>query len=118
MPRSRRVNTGKGPPFAGGASTGNGSIPATIGRGSWDKDLHFETVNGSIRLTLPHKVDADLRAESVNGTLRSDFPSTISSARWGGQVGMKNRIGAGGGGLHLSTVNGDIDVIQSGARVE
>lgn len=100
------------------AKTVNGSIYASMGRESWDKAIHFSTVNGSIRLTLPRGVDTDVRAESVNGSFRSDFPSQSSQAFWGGTGEMRARIGSGSSRLRLSTVNGDISLIRSGERVD
>ena len=100
------------------ASTVNGSIYASMGRESWSNAIHFSTVNGSIRLTLPRGVDTDVSAESVNGSFRSDFPSQTMKAVWGGAGSMRARIGSGTSKLRLSTVNGDISLMRSGERVD
>lgn len=100
------------------ASTVNGSIYASMGRGSWSRAIHFSTVNGSIRLTLPRDVDADVSAASVNGSFRSDFPSRSTKAFWGGSGEMHALIGSGASKLRLSTVNGDIALMRSGERVD
>jgi len=100
------------------ASTVNGSIYASMGRESWSKAIHFSTVNGSIRLTLPRGVDANVSAESVNGSFRSDFPSQSMKAMWGGAGSMRARIGSGTSKLRLTTVNGDIALIRSGESVD
>ena len=100
------------------ASTVNGSIYASMGRGSWSKAIHFSTVNGSIRLTLPRDTDADVSAESVNGGFRSDFPSQTMKATWGGAGSMRARIGSGASKLRLTTVNGDITLMRSGESVD
>ena len=96
------------------AHTVNGSITASMGRGTWDHALRFETVNGSVRLTLPHEVNAELHANSLNGSISSDFPVTLNGEFWhkGGSVG--GTIGKGGSPLRLSTVNGSIVIARVG----
>lgn len=88
------------------ASTVNGSVYAQMGRANWNNDLEFSTVNGGITLILPSKLDTDLRATTVNGDIETDWPLTIT-----GRIGprrLRGTIGAGGRGLTLSTVNGEI----------
>jgi len=96
------------------ARTVNGSITASMGRGTWDHALRFETVNGSVRLTLPHEVNAQIHANSLNGSISSDFPISLNGEFWhkGGSVG--GTIGKGGSALRLSTVNGSIVIARVG----
>src|SRR5262245_6285752 len=99
------------------AATANGLITAAIGRGTWERPLKFATVNGSVKINLPHEVNAELHAESVNGAIRSDFPVTQDAGFWkGGEV--NGRVGKGGGRLTVETVNGSIVLArgQDGAR--
>jgi DUF4097 and DUF4098 domain-containing protein YvlB len=88
------------------ASTVNGSVYAQMGRANWSNDLEFSTVNGGITLILPSKLDTDLRASTVNGDIESDYPLTVTG-RFGPRR-VRGTIGAGGRGLTLSTVNGEI----------
>jgi len=88
------------------ASTVNGSVYVEMGRSNWTNDLAFSTVNGGITLILPSKLDTDLRASTVNGDIETDWPLTISG-RFGPRR-LRGTIGAGGRGLTLSTVNGEI----------
>jgi DUF4097 and DUF4098 domain-containing protein YvlB len=86
------------------ASTVNGSM-RTLGSG----DLEFSTVNGSITVELPERLDADLRMTTVNGTLSSrDFPLTVTG-RFNPQ-NMRATIGKGGTRLSFSTVNGNVEL--------
>jgi DUF4097 and DUF4098 domain-containing protein YvlB len=88
------------------ASTVNGSVYAQMGRANWSNDLEFSTVNGGITLILPAKLDTDVRATTVNGEIELDYPLTVT-----GRIGprrLRGTIGAGGRGLNLSTVNGEI----------
>jgi hypothetical protein len=43
---------------------------------------------------------------TVNGGITTDFPITIQG-RWGPRT-ASGRIGAGGGDLHMTTVNGSL----------
>src|SRR3954470_18440207 len=88
------------------ASTVNGSVYAQMGRSDWTSDLEFSTVNGGITLILPGKLDTEVRASTVNGDIESDWPLTITGRFNNRRV--RGTIGAGGRGLSLSTVNGEI----------
>ena len=88
------------------ASTVNGSVYAQMGRADWTNDLEFSTVNGGITLILPGKLDTDVRATTVNGDIETDWPLTITGRFSNRRI--RGTIGAGGRGLMLSTVNGEI----------
>jgi DUF4097 and DUF4098 domain-containing protein YvlB len=89
------------------ASTVNGSVYAQMGRADWTNDLEFSTVNGGITLILPNgKLDTDVRANTVNGDIETDWPLMVSGRF--SQRRLHGTIGAGGRGLSLSTVNGEI----------
>ena len=88
------------------ASTVNGSVYAQMGRADWTNDLEFSTVNGGITLILPGKLDTDIRANTVNGDIETDWPLTITGRFSNRRI--RGTIGAGGRGLSLSTVNGEI----------
>lgn len=90
----------------GEASTVNGSINARLGQASWNGDLEFSSVNGSISLSLPSALDVDVDASTVNGSMETDFPLTVRG-RWGPRR-MSGTIGQGGRSLSLSSVNGNM----------
>ena len=94
------------------ASTVNGSIKASTGSGSWSGALDFQTVNGSVTLTLPAGAGASISAETVNGDFSSDFPLTVEAGRWGPKR-IHGTIGSGGGRLNIQTVNGGIAIRKS-----
>ena len=104
------------------ASTVNGSIVAALGSASWKGNLGFSTVNGGIELDFPPGLSTEVHAETLNGEIISDFPMTVGddhvSRRSGIRVRLNRRrisgtVGSGGGGLSLSTVNGDIRLSSS-----
>jgi len=88
------------------ASTVNGNITCRLGRSSFEEDVEFETVNGSITIEMPEGLNANFRANTVNGGIDSDFPILVT-----GKVSrrsLRGSIGNGGPELRLSTVNGSI----------
>jgi hypothetical protein len=90
------------------ASTVNGGIDAIVGSAQWSGNLEFETVNGSITVSLPANVSADVSAATVNGDIETDFPLTVSG-RFGPRR-ISGTIGAGGRQLTLRTVNGAVAI--------
>lgn len=90
------------------ASTVNGSVFARMRTLPGDGELRFTTVNGSIEVELPARLDADVEMRTVNGGFRTDFPMTLS-----GRISprhLRATIGQGGRELHLKTVNGSIEL--------
>lgn len=92
------------------ASTVNGSLDVTMGRGDFTDNVSYKTVNGGITLRVAGAIDADLNAETLNGEITSDFPinvrGTVSPRR------LRGTIGNGGHSLNLSTVNGSIKLLR------
>lgn len=88
------------------ARTVNGSIEAEMGRSDMARGLDFETVNGSITVSMPEGLHADFRASTVNGTVETDFPVTISGRV--SRTELRGAIGDGGRELAFRTVNGNI----------
>jgi hypothetical protein len=95
------------------ASTVNGAVLARTDRANPGRDLSFTSVNGNIRLTVPASFGANVHAELLNGSIQSDFPLQITRGRYVGQS-AEGRIGRGGNGLHLETVNGNIEIRRGG----
>jgi hypothetical protein len=91
------------------ADTVNGGITVRTGRADWTGPARFETVNGSISVTLPADANADISARTVNGSVDTDFfvsPERGSFKR----RKLSGRIGDGGRTLELETVNGSIEL--------
>jgi DUF4097 and DUF4098 domain-containing protein YvlB len=94
------------------ATTVNGDVRASVGRGDWSGPAEFSTVNGSVTVTLPGSVNADVSASTVNGDISTDFPLTVRG-RFGPRR-MTGTIGSGGRALNLKTVNGSISIEREG----
>ncbi|HLA77245.1 MAG TPA: DUF4097 family beta strand repeat-containing protein [Vicinamibacteria bacterium] len=84
----------------------NGSVRVELGKTNWEGELSFETVNGSLTVTLPDTASTEVKARTVNGDIRTDFPLAVR----GGLVGHKleGTLGSGGRSLSLETVNGSV----------
>ena len=88
------------------AETVNGSIDAVMGRSDFRSGVSFETVNGSITVTMPEGLNVDFDASTVNGGIETDFPITIQGRM--SPRRLRGRIGEGGPELSFTTVNGSI----------
>jgi hypothetical protein len=90
------------------AVTVNGNVNATTKALPPGSAVKVVTVNGSITVTLPVKLDADISAKAVSGGVQSEFPVAISSGMLGKKI--EGRVGAGGVKIDLTTVNGSIEL--------
>jgi len=90
------------------AVTVNGNVNATTKALPPGSEVKVVTVNGSITVVLPVKLDADISAKAVSGGVQSEFPVAISSGMLGKKI--EGRVGAGGVKIDLTTVNGSIEL--------
>jgi Putative adhesin len=103
------VTTAQGPV---NASTGNGAIDVRMARLTDVSDMHFETGNGTITVTLPQTYEGELDANTGHGSISSDFQLQVIGRMSPEHVHAS--IGAGGGGrLRLETGNGDLVLRKS-----
>lgn len=92
------------------AKTMNGAVTVSMGAADWTGDMEVESMNGTIEVRLPEGADVDLDASTMNGSIDSDFPMEISG--WI-RNRARGRIGDGGRGLDVSTMNGSIRIRRS-----
>jgi DUF4097 and DUF4098 domain-containing protein YvlB len=97
--------------------TTNGSIKAGLIEAS-DRSMEFQSVNGSIELTVPPTFEADLEASTVHGGIVIDDSFGVQVEK--GIVGQKAKgeINEGGERLRLSTTNGNIKLAATEARAK
>ena len=94
------------------ASTVNGDVQVRMATTGNAGKLDYSTVNGSITVYLPSKLDAEIDVSTVNGSVHSDYPITIE-----GRIDPRHlhgTIGAGGLRIEASTVNGAIELRRAG----
>ena len=95
------------------ATTVNGSIVASFANTDWVGSHSLTTVNGSIDVTIPGSANVVIHATTVHGVVSNDFPITLHNSTGffcgtGANATGNGTIGAGGGTLDLTTVNGSI----------
>ncbi len=90
-------------------STVNGgvSLKSVVGHES----IELSSVNGSVTLELPRKVNAKLSASTIHGDIRGDLGHGVTHAG----SSLDAVLGNGGARIDLSTVNGDIRVRRDGS---
>lgn len=90
------------------ASTVNGDVEVHMASTGSATSLDYSTVNGSVTVTLPAKLDADVELSTMNGSVQSDYPLALE-----GHIDprhLRGTIGNGGLRIHASTVNGQIEL--------
>ena len=88
------------------AKTVNGSINVSMGTLGGAEDLEYETVNGSVTISLPENFGAQLELSTVNGRVTTDFPITVSGTLSPRRI--RGTVGNGQTRLRVSTVNGSV----------
>ena len=71
-------------------------------------DLEYETVNGSVTISLPANFGAQLELSTVNGHVSTDFPITVSGSFSSRRI--RGTVGDGKTRLRASTVNGSVNL--------
>lgn len=102
--------------ISGGAdlSAVNGTINAAFNNPDVSQAVSLKTVNGSILLSLPSDTNANLSARTLNGRISCDFPMQINSGFVGHR--LEGKLGKGGSGIRLNTVNGAITIRRAASE--
>lgn len=88
-------------------STVNGRLEANFQQLP-GKSVELNSVNGSIDLTIPSDSNADIEASTVSGGIHNDFGLRVSGHFVGHN--LRGELGNGGTHIHLSDVNGRIEI--------
>lgn len=88
-------------------STVNGTLEAKFDRIPAES-VDLASVNGRVELTLPSDAKVSLEASTVHGRISNEFGLRSSSRMVGHD--MHGTLGGGGTEIHLSNVNGPIEV--------
>jgi DUF4097 and DUF4098 domain-containing protein YvlB len=73
--------------------------------------IELDTVNGSIKLTLPEKISASLDVETMHGSIKNDFGLKANKNMFSGRS-LKGDIGAGDIRITLESVNGSVKILK------
>jgi hypothetical protein len=94
---------------SGRAQTVNGMVSVSFANNP-KSDSRFESVNGDIEVKFRPDLKADLRLNSLRGGLYTDFPAALIPASAFSHHHIQ--VGNGGPQVKLSTVNGNIKILQ------
>jgi len=89
-------------------STINGRLDARFAQLS-GQDVELNSVNGSLELTIPSDSNAEVDASTVSGGIDNDFGLRVNDHRFVGHD-LRGELGKGGSHIHLSDVNGRIEI--------
>jgi DUF4097 and DUF4098 domain-containing protein YvlB len=92
------------------ARTTNGDVRLQLRSLPPGDPMELSTVNGSIILSVPAGAAAEIAVANRNGDFRSDFPLRTLGAY--NSTLFRGQLGAGGGEISMSTVNGAIRLVQ------
>jgi hypothetical protein len=93
-------------------STVNSRVEAEFNQLS-GASVSLESVNGSVRLTLPSDASAEISASSVSGRISDDFGIGTVNHRWVGHD-LRGQLGDGRTRIRLENVNGEIEIHRAG----
>lgn len=71
--------------------------------------LELTSVNGSVELTIPSDSKAEIEASTVSGGIENDFGLRVIRHQFIGRD-LRGELGSGGARIHLSNVNGHIEI--------
>ena len=93
-------------------SSVNGSIKVTYSELAIDlSHINIDTVNGSIKLLVPHSLNANVKAETMHGSIKTDFGLVAQNNLFTGRH-LQGEIGSGGVDVTLTSVNGSIKLLK------
>lgn len=90
----------------------NGSITLKYDDIANVNDIDADTVNGSIKISLPEDAGIKVDAETMHGSIKSDFGLSAKKNMFTGKH-MKGSVGSGDISLTLESVNGSIKVLKN-----
>lgn len=93
-------------------SSVNGSVTVSYDELATDvSEIELETVNGSVKLSLPNDVSARIDAETMHGGLKNDFGLPVEKGMFTGK-NMKGTIGSGDINISMESVNGSVRLLK------
>ena len=92
-------------------SSVSGSVKATLVNLS-PQGIHIKSVSGSVEIGFKSEVNADFDAEGVSGQVYLEVPNVIRDSE-AKSPNVRARIGAGGTPIMISSVSGNIRLVQS-----
>jgi hypothetical protein len=95
------------------AKSVSGNVQVEIVRLDNSGNMDFSSVSGNVRVHVPGGLDAEVEMSSMSGDIRTDFPIQIEKAEFGPQRSARGRVGNGSRRLKMSSVSGNIHLMQN-----
>ena len=96
----------------GGFSSVNGSIKITYDEFASALDsIDVETVNGSIKVSVPKSLSATVKAETMHGSIKTDFGLVAEKNMFSGRH-LSGDVGNGDIKITMDSVNGSVKLIS------
>src|SRR3984893_16793098 len=92
-------------------STINGRLDARFSHLS-ESGLELNSVNGSVRLTIPSDAKAEVEANTVSGDIENDFGLHVNRHKYVGRD-MRGELAGGGARIKVENVKGRIEICHS-----
>lgn len=93
-------------------SSVNGSIKITYAELSNDLDrIDVETVNGSIKVSMPKSLSATVEAETMHGSIKTDFGLVAEKNMFTGRH-LNGEVGNGDVKITMESVNGSVKLMS------
>jgi hypothetical protein len=94
------------------ASSVSGDVSAEIDQVQGQNDMRFSSISGNIKILAPQHVDALVDMSSSTGLVRTDFPIEVQEGRYGPGRTARGRLGSGSQILRISSVSGNVNLLQ------
>ena len=88
------------------ANSVSGTVDAQIRSLTGGEPLAFNSVSGSVNISLPANVGAEITMSTLSGSIDSDFPITTHGTSRRNSI--QGTIGNGGRKLAINTVSGNV----------
>lgn len=90
----------------------NGSVKVAYASFSTSLDsIELDSVNGSVKLTLPSDASAKVDVETMHGSIKNDFGLTVDKNTFIGK-NLTGNIGNGDVDVSIETVNGSVKIYK------
>ncbi len=89
----------------------NGNLRVELAHLPAGSPMTLQTTNGAVVLVVAADADADLEVDTLNGDFQSEIPVTAKGSI--GPRAFKGRLGNGGSGVRISTLNGAVRIVTA-----
>lgn len=92
-------------------STVNGEVEAIFVSIEAGSRISLNTVNGSVKVSLPSDLNATIKAESLNGVISNEFGLNVKRGEYIGR-NLHGMCGDGSSQIKLNSINGPLTILR------